>query len=119
MTFDWSDVYDIAAFVADHDFGAQQEAALRTALSRAYYAAFNWAKVWCENQGCSFGNNSSDHEGVRVYLRSLGHPDLADHLYRMHRYRKLADYEQHFQGNMRLMWLGSSTAAQQIFSSLT
>lgn len=115
MAFEWAQFLQVAQELAQAE-GVDREASLRSAIGRAYYAAFNCGKQYCEAHGRSFRNDGTDHERVREQLRGLDLTDLADDLFRMHEWRKIADYQQgHFA--FGLMWAGTETSAQRIIDA--
>jgi len=117
MSFDWTHFLDVARDLADNS-DLDTEARLRSAVSRAYYAAFNHARTYLTSRGVTFFREFGDHERVLEQLRSHGHTDLADELYRMRRWRNRADYDTGH-SDFRLMWIGSNAGAQAIIDSLT
>jgi uncharacterized protein (UPF0332 family) len=68
------------------------EAATRTAVSRAYYAAFLQAELWLEAQGIVFTKSAADH---RTAVRELRQIDrfVGDALQSLRRSRNMADYD--------------------------
>jgi uncharacterized protein (UPF0332 family) len=97
MSFDWSEYLDLAQELAGRATGpSSQEAKLRSAISRAYYAAF-----------CKARNHLRDNEGLPIpkvdvhrYVRDQfkNSPDKArkevgENLNRMRKDRNKADYD--------------------------
>ena len=60
MAFDWAEFLVLAQELAQR----REEAALRSAISRAYYAAFGKAKAFLESEGVSFAADAGDHAQV-------------------------------------------------------
>src|ERR1041384_1418998 len=60
MSFDWAAVLELADELAQRD----DEAAHRTAISRAYYSAFGLARELVENEGMSFAATENLHSLV-------------------------------------------------------
>lgn len=74
MSFDWSQYLNLANVLhGERGKLAHEEACLRTAISRAYYAAFCAARNRARDiDGAVFENSGMDHELVRKhYLSSL------------------------------------------------
>ena len=57
MAFDWTEFLTLAKELSQRS----DEAALRSAISRAYYAAFGKARAFLEAEGVSFVSNAGDH----------------------------------------------------------
>jgi uncharacterized protein (UPF0332 family) len=98
MSFDWSEYLGLAQELAGQTVSpASQEAKLRAAISRAYYAAF-----------CKARNHLRDHEGHAIprgggahkYVRDQfkNNPDrlrsqIGHNLDRLRRHRNMVDYD--------------------------
>ena len=103
MSFDGSEFFDLAQELAGKKKSiSTEEARLRSAISRSYYAAFLEARRFLRNK-----------RGRRVPLSSLAHQDVQDEflndpdplyqqvgsdLGRLHTLRKQADYGDGFTG---------------------
>lgn len=101
MTFAWSDYSKIAAWlVAQGGSSPSEEAAQRSAISRAYYAVFRTARDWVERKGLAILDRSGqDHETVIHAMRTHTSPvaqGLGVNLDRLRRLRSRADYESTF-----------------------
>ena len=98
MPFDWKQYLDLARELAGStpsDAG-QQEARLRSSISRAYYAAFCYARNHCRDVfGFQPTYGTDDHFQVRDFLRhKVGkRQGIADMLDRLRRWRNKADYD--------------------------
>ncbi len=92
--FDWRDYLELARELGSHD----DEASLRSAISRAYYAAFCTARNRLIQQGELIPQTREAHRLVwEKYvshsagsLRSVGNDGI-----RMRRWRNMADYDDH------------------------
>ncbi|RLC45877.1 MAG: hypothetical protein DRH70_06635 [Candidatus Coatesbacteria bacterium] len=94
MSFDWSEYLDLARHLVDQPKGFTREAGLRSATSRAYYAAFCSARtVAKERFYFAPTNTGKDHGDVINHFRSLGMEQIAKKLGRMHGWRKQCDYD--------------------------
>jgi uncharacterized protein (UPF0332 family) len=67
-----TDFLDLAAFLAAQN---RNEAARRTAVSRAYYAAFHFARAYLKDLGVAVPANASGHEFIVLRLENCGHAE--------------------------------------------
>lgn len=95
MPFDWKEYLLLAQFLersGNQNFS--QEAALRSAVSRAYYAAFchcrNFAR---DKQGFHPAYNAEDHQNLPLQLKFSGMYKEARTLDRLRKWRNECDYE--------------------------
>jgi uncharacterized protein (UPF0332 family) len=95
MPFDWREYLDLARELAGlQGSGYSQEAAERSAVSRAYYAAFCWARNYAEkNLGFQPEGKPSDHAKLREHLQKKGYPELASGLNKLREWRNACDYD--------------------------
>lgn len=94
MSFDWSEYLDLAEHLSGKGGTYSQEAALRSATSRAYYAAFCHARNIAISKLHFCGEGSGkDHGLLREYFRGLRMMDVAKKLGMMHEWRKQCDYD--------------------------
>jgi hypothetical protein len=97
MSFDWTQFLDFAkALEGSPDAPGPREAALRSAISRAYYAAFHYALERANTEGYAASGTGTDHSGVREHFQSH-RPDrrrarIAVDLSRLYEHRIRADY---------------------------
>lgn len=71
--------------------GCDLEAAYRSVVSRAYYAAFHYARDYAVELG--FGTGASEHERLPKFLHDNLQHTLANRLNQLKRWRVNADYE--------------------------
>jgi len=97
MSFKWLEFLELARDLRGRSgTGYSTEAAERTAVSRAYYAAFchfrNYAEVYLGFQAC---HNATDHERLRTHFQNLGQPwiNVAATLGRLRKWRNDCDYD--------------------------
>lgn len=123
MSFDWSEYLSLAQELAGQTVSpASQEAKLRAAISRAYYAAF-----------CKARNHLRDREGyvipiggqAHVYVRDQfkNSPDrlrsqIGHNLDRLRRHRNMVDYDDSVTGLLP-MTSRDLRLAQRVLSALT
>ncbi|MGD9896061.1 MAG: hypothetical protein AB7T14_03130 [Candidatus Methylacidiphilaceae bacterium] len=101
MPFDWREYLKLAKelsgtqSVADYSL----EAAYRSATSRAYYAAFCWARNYAK-QCLEFKptRKADDHVRLSNYLGARGKIELASHLRDLRLWRNICDYEEEVVG---------------------
>lgn len=95
MGFDWREYLELARQLAGlQGSGYSQEAADRSAVSRAYYAAFCWARNYAEkNMKFEPKRNPTDHSRLRDLLKNEGYPELASHLNKLRGWRNACDYD--------------------------
>lgn len=104
MSFDWEDFLELAEYLAKDMWNTPinqltpgKEADLRTAISRAYYAAFNNAEIYLNNKNDTTPETGKGvHE--RLISRFLNHPNrsrqlIGEDLRRIMRKRVAADYQ--------------------------
>lgn len=93
MPFDWKYYLSLAQLL--HRDHSNNQAALRTAISRAYYAAYHPAKDWAVNQR-GLDPKANHHEVWSLYLRDSNDRtifEIGSHGDRLKRSRVHADYE--------------------------
>jgi uncharacterized protein (UPF0332 family) len=99
--FDWSEFLALAKVIADTEISSQ-EARLRTAISRAYYAAFISVRNYLRDQEGQVTTSSVEaHRLVSEQMRMSADPvrqSIADRLRRLRLYRNQADYVDSFPG---------------------
>ena len=99
MTYDWSEFLEFAkALEADPSSPGPQEAALRSAASRAYYAAFNEALRFAQLEGYDPMQSSNVHAALRKFYwphksRDARRRRIADQLKKCWDQRRRADYD--------------------------
>ena len=98
MTFDWSQYLKLAQELAGQGVtAAAQEARLRSAISRAYYAAFCLARDHLRHkEKHPVPTNGRAHAYVRNQFRNSSdraRKKLGHNLGRLHKDRKRADYD--------------------------
>ena len=88
----WGGFLEIAHALAKVD----EEASLRSAVGRAYYALFGTARDYLEEQQYPFKGTGEDHTLVWTYLRRRKKRELvrvADEGERLRSFRRWADYD--------------------------
>jgi uncharacterized protein (UPF0332 family) len=93
MAFEWREYLHIARFLVSGESNLHEEAAYRSAVSRAYYAAFGSALRYAANS-LQFDPTyeASDHGLLRERLREFAMSDMAQTLEDLLLWRHLCDY---------------------------
>jgi uncharacterized protein (UPF0332 family) len=99
MNFDWLQYYDLAKELSGWPqvVIAQGEAKLRSAISRAYYAAFCEARNYLIDKGHNLDTSKDVHKDVRQIFATGTDSiskDIAENLDALRHIRNLADYEE-------------------------
>lgn len=107
MSFDWSEYLNLANELANQaTVPAYQEAKLRAAISRSYYAAFINARNYLrDKQGISIPKIGDAHGYVSQQFELSVDPvrrTLGENLVRLRIYRRQADYVDKFPGLFRI-----------------
>jgi len=94
MSFDWREYLNLAAFLQTHTGnGFAREAALRSAASRAYYAAFCHARNYArDRQRFRPSGTVADHADVIKHFRTRGDVRTSRGLERLRQWRNRCDY---------------------------
>lgn len=117
MVFDWREFLELAKDLRSSSgpsFSA--EAAKRSAVSRAYYAAFCHARNYAERYlGFRRTKTGRDHGLLRGHLGQQGPAwkEIADKLGDLHEWRKHCDYED-VVSNLNIMVLEAISSAEDI-----
>lgn len=95
MPFDWRDFLNLAKELSNYpETNSLQEAAARSAVSRAYYAAFCWAMDYAsKNLGFRQSGTAEDHAALRQLLQQSNQTKTASRLNNLRRWRNLCDYD--------------------------
>src|SRR5437867_1172007 len=101
MPFDWENYLVIARELRDQVRGSQgntkSEALKRTAISRAYYAAYHFAEDFAQTSLSYIPTTKDAHTSLREHYRrqfgNVNHQDVRPTLARLHRARKKSDYD--------------------------
>lgn len=98
MSFDWADYLQLAkSLYASPDSPGPEEAALRSATSRAYYAVLHLATQFAQAEGYLPTFSGDDHQGISRHFRQSSanrtRKKIAADLDRMRKSRNQADYD--------------------------
>jgi hypothetical protein len=94
MPFDWQEYLKLAEHLRDNPAGAlNQEAAGRSAVSRAYYAVFCHARNYAQMRENFIPlGDADDHRRLFDHFERTNKRDIARHLQQLRRWRNDADY---------------------------
>lgn len=127
MKFSWNHLLTLASDLKDlgdaETDPARAEAYYRSAISRAYYAAFHTARTTAVRQryGSTFRHAQNSHkEVIDVYT---DHPyqamrGIGEDLRRLRRSRVSADYDLRFRNNVKVTCDSTIRIAQKITAAL-
>jgi uncharacterized protein (UPF0332 family) len=99
MSFAWRELLDIADALPKMELDVGREALLRSAVSRAYYAAFGTARAHAGILRASTRKSAAEHgELASFYAKRFGDSgeQIALLLNRMRTFRNAADYDATF-----------------------
>ena len=98
MSYNWAEFLQLAeALQSDPSSPGPSEAALRSAASRAYYAAFHCAVNFARKEGFEPDYSGRDHGKIQSHFRTYGTPNqirkkISLELNRLYNHRRKADY---------------------------
>jgi uncharacterized protein (UPF0332 family) len=97
MSFDWSKFLELAKYLANNSENlSNEEACFRSAVSRAYYAAFCITRKYIQKTDGKEIRGGDAHKKVREHLQKSGNKikkKVANQLEAIHFNRKKADYD--------------------------
>jgi hypothetical protein len=120
MAFDWREYFALAQWLQTNTPpGMTREGAHRSAIGRAYYAAFGYARDYARDYlGFTPRNDADDHGRLRNHLKRSRRRATADSLDRLREWRNSCDYESEFTGDLAAVHTNALTEAQYVFNSL-
>src|SRR5947209_1952944 len=99
MPFDWREYLEVARSLLGQGGGKfSEEAALRTLISRAYYAAYGYALRYSRDNlgfvpGRRLEDRTQDHGRLRAHLRQRRRAFVASKLEHLRDWRNVCDYD--------------------------
>jgi hypothetical protein len=119
LAFDWAEFLELADFLAGNRAARHTgEAASRSAVSRAYYAAFCHARNHARaSLGYRPTGTAADHTSLRRHLARHGQFRIARRLDDLRTWRNLCDYEDMVR-NVPLILRSALAAARDVVSAL-
>jgi hypothetical protein len=119
MAFNWIEYLEISRSLLGLEAHHSEEAAHRSAVSRAYYAAYCYARNHArDREGLILTNRPSDHGLVRRHHLKKGRVDLASELDDLRQWRNSCDYEDELEGNPKLLVAMAVQSAKDIMDSI-
>jgi hypothetical protein len=121
MAFDWKEYVELSRFLQQQaGIGIDQEALHRSAISRAYYGAFcyarNYARDWL---GFHPRYEAEDHGRLRAHLKKSKRWRVSEKLERLRDWRNESDYQDELDFDAQSAVSSALNDASYIFSSLT
>ena len=123
MSFNWTDFFTLAERLVRHpSTPGPDEASLRTAISRAYYAVFCSARILATTQeGLTLQGTGDVHNQVIAHFRfaqDKSRRDIGLDLRRLRRRRNQADYESVLDDEPKSLAQSSVDIARNILNAL-
>jgi hypothetical protein len=127
MAFDWREFLDLARWLqsqVEAKVGIASEAAFRSAIGRAYFAAFghahHYARTWLGFQGkTKIEDKAQEHGALRAFLKSKRRAKVAEKLSQLRLWRNRCDYEEDLQDfDLPSQLDAALEAADHVFESL-
>ncbi len=119
MPFDWKEFLELARNLAGQTgTGYSKEAADRTSVSRAYYAAFCYARNYAEKHlGFKPQRTAADHQRLKNHFIGLGGvwADRGEDLDDLRKWRNQCDYDNLVHGLQELV-ANALDSASKIFA---
>lgn len=124
MSFDWTDYLKLAeSLTRDPIAPGPEEASLRTAISRAYYAAYRSALNLAAARGeISPAGTAGDHGLVIIHFQRATDParqKIGARLSRLRSNRNQADYDDVFHGRLADTARSSVALARNVLTALS
>ena len=121
MTFDWAEYLTLAeALYANRKTFSNEEACSRSAISRAYYAAYMIASGKAKQEG-AIVSGRGQHKDVRVHFANRDDEDhrrVGSWLQRLQDNREEADYKDEITGNFDSMTQVSLQEAKKVIETI-
>ena len=121
MSFNWSDYLILAKNLAGKTLLPCQEAQFRSAISRAYYAAFCSARNLIIQKGDTISSNSKAHKEVQSFFekrKDIISKEIQSDLDRLRKDRNDADYKDKFPGKLNEKTTFDLYFAQRVVNDL-
>ncbi|MCP4349716.1 MAG: hypothetical protein GY795_29905 [Desulfobacterales bacterium] len=123
MSFNWSEYLHLAEYTKQNpgQIPVEEEAVLRSSVSRAYYAALCTTRNYIQQtDGVTFGGGDT-HMKVRKHLKESGNTlkrKIANQLEGLHLNRKKADYDNHLREKPKNMAAKTIAKAKEILGQI-
>lgn len=125
MSYDWLEFLQLAQGLSSRpDLPGPRDAALRSAVSRAYYAAYHSALEPAMEEGFDPNFMGNPHQGLQKHYRTYNPNDqirkrISSELQRLHEARIRADYRSDLRARPETAAESAIKAAQQILELLS
>ncbi|MCX6680772.1 MAG: HEPN domain-containing protein [Methanothrix sp.] len=126
MTFNWKEYLELAKYLQGKiEVCYSEESARRAAVSRAYYAAFCFARNYAQDHcGRSKGKGPKEHADLIRFYTILGttrqnFADIAENLDELRQWRNFCDYDDNIMRNLNDLAADALDDAQEIIDILT
>ncbi len=96
MPFDWKNYLTLAKFLANEDMTdiCSNEASMRSAVSRAYYSVFCYARNYAkEMNGWKHEWNENTHREIKEHFKDKGRLEISGNLDDLRKWRNQCDYD--------------------------
>lgn len=118
MAFDWREYLQLAGFLHATAGAYTEEAAWRSAVSRAYYGAFGYARNAARaRDGFVPSGGPEDHDRLRDHFRAQREDQVAQQLGRLRHWRNQCDYDEEVE-RLGLVVANAIATAQQVVNRL-
>jgi hypothetical protein len=120
MGFDWREFLSLAQRLKDDTPpGMTREGACRCAMSRAYYAAFCYARNYArDNLDFEPRYGPEDHGRLRAHLKGKRRQKTSENLDRPREWRNACDYNDEIEDDLRDKLSAALEEARYVFDSL-
>ena len=118
MAFNWAKYLELAIFLQDPQNNLHQEAAYRSAVSRAYYAAYHYVLDYATKK-LNFNpvNTRDDQQALINYLKNHRHCSIGMTLSDLKLWRNQCDYDNCVE-NLNQITTKAITNSQKVFNTL-
>lgn len=118
MAFDWKEYFNLALSLQGKTKKYTQQASFRSAVSRAYYAAFCYSRNYARDEhGFEPAYTSDDHYSVREHFQDWQMVNITNSLLQLRQWRNDCDYEDTI-SNVSRLCTDAIKQAQKIFDAL-
>src|SRR5438034_11720718 len=117
MAFDWRNYLELARFLLNYSGSdVDREAGLRSAASRAYFAAFGHARNYAvAHLGFTAKDSPDDHGALKAHLKKGKTAKMASRLDRLRQWRNASDYAADAPGDLDAVVRAAIAEAEKVF----
>ena len=119
MAFDWQEYLSLSRLLLSQKGSfPNEEAVLRSAVSRAYFSAFCYARNYAlTRQGFYPTKRAEDHGDLKLHFRSRGMNVIVSKLDELRQWRNLCDYDD-TTNNLEVMAKNAISRAEYVINKL-